>query len=57
MAWRRGRSRRTRSTCSAGLSRLEIGPDTGLVMIGERTNVTGSKRFRRLIESGTTPAP
>ena len=25
---------------------------TGFVMIGERTNVTGSRRFRRLIESG-----
>src|SRR6187397_518340 len=29
-----------------------IGPDTGFVMIGERTNVTGSARFRRLIEAG-----
>ena len=36
----------------SGLEPFEIGPDTGLVMIGERTNVTGSKRFRRLIESG-----
>ncbi|MFP5070001.1 methionine synthase [Pseudonocardia nantongensis] len=35
----------------SGLERFEIGPDTGFVMIGERTNVTGSKRFRRLIES------
>jgi 5-methyltetrahydrofolate--homocysteine methyltransferase len=36
----------------SGLEPLTIGPDTGFLMIGERTNVTGSKRFRRLIESG-----
>ena len=36
----------------SGLEPFEIGADTGFVMIGERTNVTGSKRFRRLIESG-----
>jgi 5-methyltetrahydrofolate--homocysteine methyltransferase len=30
----------------------ETGASTGFVMIGERTNVTGSRRFRRLIESG-----
>ncbi|MFG2090414.1 MULTISPECIES: methionine synthase [unclassified Spirillospora] len=36
----------------SGLEPFEIGPDTGFVMIGERTNVTGSKRFRRLIEAG-----
>ncbi len=41
------RSTRTRFS---GLEPFEIGPDTGFVMIGERTNVTGSKRFRRLIE-------
>ena len=34
----------------SGLEPFEIGPDTGFVMIGERTNVTGSARFRRLIE-------
>ncbi len=34
-----------------GLEPFEIGPDTGFAMIGERTNVTGSARFRRLIES------
>ncbi|TYK52547.1 methionine synthase [Actinomadura decatromicini] len=36
----------------SGLEPFEIGPDTGFVMIGERTNVTGSKRFRKLIEAG-----
>src|SRR5215469_11446521 len=36
----------------SGLESFEIGPDTGFVSIGERTNITGSARFRRLIESG-----
>ena len=36
----------------SGLEPFEIGPDTGFVMIGERTNVAGSARFRRLIEAG-----
>ncbi|GAA0344740.1 methionine synthase [Actinoallomurus spadix] len=35
----------------SGLEPFEIAPDTGFVMIGERTNVTGSARFRRLIEA------
>ncbi|HEX4726653.1 MAG TPA: homocysteine S-methyltransferase family protein, partial [Jatrophihabitans sp.] len=35
----------------SGLEPFAIGADTGFVMIGERTNVTGSARFRRLIES------
>jgi 5-methyltetrahydrofolate--homocysteine methyltransferase len=41
-----------RSTQFSGLETFEIGPDTGFVMIGERTNVAGSARFRRLIEAG-----
>src|SRR5438105_6090540 len=36
----------------SGLEPFEISPDSGFVVIGERTNVTGSLRFRRLIESG-----
>ncbi len=36
----------------SGLEPFEISPEGGFVMIGERTNVTGSIRFRRLIESG-----
>ncbi|MGI8335708.1 methionine synthase [Actinomadura scrupuli] len=36
----------------SGLEPFEIGADTGFVMIGERTNVTGSARFRRLVEAG-----
>jgi 5-methyltetrahydrofolate--homocysteine methyltransferase len=35
----------------SGLETFEIGENTGFVMIGERTNVTGSARFRRLIEA------
>ena len=33
----------------SGLERLEIRPDTNFVNIGERTNVSGSLRFARLI--------
>jgi 5-methyltetrahydrofolate--homocysteine methyltransferase len=36
----------------SGLEPFEISPESGFVVIGERTNVTGSQRFRRLIESG-----
>ena len=36
----------------SGLEPFEIERETGFVMIGERTNVTGSARFRRLIEAG-----
>ena len=50
-AARRRRSGRAAPRFS-GLEPFEIGPDTGFVMIGERTNVTGSARFRRLIEAG-----
>ncbi len=40
------------ATRFSGLEQFAIGPDTGFVMIGERTNVTGSAKFRRLIEAG-----
>jgi 5-methyltetrahydrofolate--homocysteine methyltransferase len=36
----------------AGLEALEIRPETNFVNIGERTNVTGSRRFARLILEG-----
>ncbi|MFO7562489.1 MAG: methionine synthase [Enhygromyxa sp.] len=36
----------------SGLEPLTIERDTGFVMIGERTNVTGSRRFAKLIKSG-----
>jgi 5-methyltetrahydrofolate--homocysteine methyltransferase len=41
-----------RATSFSGLEPFRITPETGFVMIGERTNITGSKRFARLIESG-----
>ncbi len=37
----------------AGLEPLTIGPDTLFVNVGERTNVTGSAQFARLILSGS----
>ena len=36
----------------SGLELLEITSDTNFVNIGERTNVTGSRKFLRLIEAG-----
>jgi 5-methyltetrahydrofolate--homocysteine methyltransferase len=47
---RRVPERSTRPRFS-GLEPFLIGPDTGFVMVGERTNVTGSARFRRMVES------
>ena len=41
-----------RMTAFSGLEPFTITPETGFVMIGERQNVTGSAKFRRLIESG-----
>ncbi len=41
-----------RYTELAGLETLTIRPDSNFQMIGERTNVTGSARFARLIRSG-----
>src|SRR6188474_1234392 len=35
----------------AGLEPLNIGPDSLFVNVGERTNVTGSAKFRKLIEA------
>ncbi len=42
---------RQREPRFSGLEPFVIGPDTGFVMVGERTNVTGSARFRELIEA------
>jgi 5-methyltetrahydrofolate--homocysteine methyltransferase len=39
-------------TVFSGLEPFAITENTNFVMIGERTNVTGSARFRRLIEAG-----
>jgi 5-methyltetrahydrofolate--homocysteine methyltransferase len=35
----------------SGMEPFTITPDTGFVMVGERTNVTGSARFRRMVEA------
>ena len=67
-ARRRPTSRRSRRRCAAcrpaqrpelptgsglsGLEPLTVGPDTLFVNIGERTNVTGSRRFAKLILDG-----
>jgi len=50
----RGRSDNAdrRYTRFAGLEPLTIRPDSNFQMIGERTNVTGSARFARLIRAG-----
>ena len=50
------RGRRARDPCPpsrtftsfSGLEPFRITPETGFVMVGERTNITGSKRFARL---------
>ena len=39
-------------TLLSGLELLEIRPDSNFINVGERANVTGSARFRRLIKSG-----
>jgi len=36
----------------SGMEPLVIRPETNFITIGERTNITGSKRFARLIKSG-----
>ena len=41
-----------RFTHLSGLERLVIRPDTNFVMVGERTNVAGSRKFARLIREG-----
>ncbi len=35
----------------SGLEALNITPDKGFIMVGERTNVTGSPRFKKLIKA------
>ena len=39
------------TTYFSGLETLAIRPDANFMMIGERTNVTGSARFRKLIQA------
>jgi 5-methyltetrahydrofolate--homocysteine methyltransferase len=42
---------RRRVAAFSGLEPFTIFPDANFVLVGERTNVTGSARFRRLIEA------
>lgn len=48
------RKRRDRGTNTllSGLELLEIRPDSNFINVGERANITGSARFRRLIRQG-----
>jgi 5-methyltetrahydrofolate--homocysteine methyltransferase len=50
-AARRTRPQPARLCRLSGLEPLNIGPDTLFVNVGERTNVTGSAKFRKLIEA------
>jgi 5-methyltetrahydrofolate--homocysteine methyltransferase len=45
-------ARRSPYTQLSGLEPLIIRPETNFVNVGERTNVTGSRKFARLIKSG-----
>ena len=42
--------RGTGITALSGLERYELRPDSNFCMVGERTNVTGSRKFARLIK-------
>ena len=43
---------RSRFTKLSGLEPLTIRPESNFIVIGERTNVTGSRKFARLVKSG-----
>ncbi|HEU4929365.1 MAG TPA: methionine synthase, partial [Candidatus Krumholzibacteria bacterium] len=47
---------RPRYTLLSGLEPLEIRPDSNFINVGERTNVTGSAKFRSLIKDGNYEA-
>lgn len=46
---------RSEHTRYSGLEPLVLTEDSGFQMIGERTNVTGSRRFMRLVKEGQYP--
>ncbi len=48
----RVRSTPSRYTTLSGTDTLVIRPDANFMLIGERTNITGSKRFARLVLNG-----
>jgi 5-methyltetrahydrofolate--homocysteine methyltransferase len=39
-------------SCFSGIEPLVVRPETNFLMVGERTNITGSRRFARLIKEG-----
>jgi 5-methyltetrahydrofolate--homocysteine methyltransferase len=39
-------------SCYSGTEALVVRPETNFLMVGERTNITGSRRFARLIKEG-----
>jgi 5-methyltetrahydrofolate--homocysteine methyltransferase len=43
-------------SCFSGTEPLVVRPETSFIMIGERTNITGSRRFARLIKEGNYEA-
>jgi 5-methyltetrahydrofolate--homocysteine methyltransferase len=49
----RVRPRATLWSSFSGMEPLTIRPESNFTMIGERTNITGSKRFARLIKNGS----
>ena len=48
----RQRPQRNNNTLLSGIEALEIREDSNFVNVGERANVTGSARFRRLVRRG-----
>ncbi|MHC5537569.1 methionine synthase [Singulisphaera rosea] len=45
----RQRPKRSTHSSYSGLESLTLTPETNFIMVGERTNITGSKKFARLI--------
>ena len=45
-----------RWSCYSGTEPLVVRPTTNFILVGERTNITGSKRFARLIKEGNFEA-
>ena len=54
---RRPAAERTGMTLLSGLEPFAFGPGSTFTMVGERTNVTGSRRFATLIARATSPPP
>ena len=50
---RRRPEKRARPLRLAGLETLTVRPEANFILIGERTNVSGSKKFANLIKAGS----